>query len=132
MNMVHPGGRPRKFSDAQIKELQVAFEKYIDKTPIPIIVEFCSQNKIIRQNLYDYSEFATLLKQCTEKKEANLEKLALLGKINVTQAIFSLKQLGWSDKQQTEITGKDRGPLKIVKAEDLTDDELAAIIRDGE
>lgn len=33
----------------------------------------------------------------------------------------------WRDTQRIEHTGKDGGPIRIITAEDLTDDELAAI-----
>jgi len=125
--MVHPGGRPRKFTRKQEKELLQAFEEYIDTEDIPIIVDFCTKRKILKQNLYDREEFSTLLKRCTAKKEAALEKGMLYGDLVPSAAIFSLKQLGWSDKQQTEISGKDGGPIRITTAEDLTDDELANI-----
>ena len=47
--------------------------------------------------------FSTLLKKCIAKKEANLEKGALTGKLNPSMAIFSLKQLGWRDKKEEEV-----------------------------
>ena len=38
------------------------------------------------------------------------------------------KLLGLDAPAKQELTGKDGGPLRIVTAEDLTDDELAAIV----
>lgn len=55
--------------------------------------------------LYDWPESSTLLKLCIDKKEAQLERKALAGQINVVMAIFSLKQQGWSDR--TEQTHKE-------------------------
>lgn len=98
-------GRPRKFSKKQVKELMCAFEEYIQNTEVPIINEFTYQQGIIRQNLYDYPEFSTLLKRCTEKKEVALEKGMLSGNMPPAAAIFSLKQLGWSDKKEFEHSG---------------------------
>ena len=60
-------------------------------------------NDIERQYLYDNQMFSTLLKKCIAKKEANLEKGALTGKLNPSMAIFSLKQIGWKDKQADEM-----------------------------
>ena len=125
--MAHPGGRPRKFTKKRIKEIIALFDEYIEENDVPIVSEFAYQNDILRESLYDYKEFSTVLKKCIAKKESQLEKLSLLGEISTPMAIFSLKQLGWSDKQQTEISGKDGGPIRITKADDLTDDELAAI-----
>ena len=98
-----PAGRPRK---ANRKALAKAMEQYIEETEIPIIAEFAWKNNVLRESLYDWPEFSTLLKACTTKKEAELERLASQGKINVTMAIFSLKQLGWSDKQELKHSGQ--------------------------
>jgi len=125
--MVHPGGRPRKFTRKREKELLKSFEEYIDNNDIPIIVDFCTKEKILKQNLYDREEFSTLLKRCTAKKEAALEKGMLKGDLVPSAAIFSLKQLGWSDKQEIAHSGRDGGPIRITTADDLTDDELANI-----
>lgn len=95
-------GRPSKLNDCDIQETIKKFEKYIDETPIPIVAEFAYQNKILRETLYDYKEFSTVLKACIDKKTAQLEKAGLANKVNVGMAIFSLKQLGWSDKVMTE------------------------------
>lgn len=51
-------------------------------------------------------------------------------KFSDTLAMFILKGRRpdkYRDNVRTEITGKDGGPVRITKAEDLTDDELAAI-----
>ena len=101
----HPGGRPRKFSKKRVKELQDAFEEYIDSHEIPIVAEFAYTNNILRENLYDYPEFSTLIKKCIGKKEANLEHGMLSGGMPPAAAIFSLKQLGWSDKKEFEHSG---------------------------
>ncbi len=116
--MVHPGGRPRKYNKKEVDDLLVKFEKYIKNTKIPIIVDFCAKNGIIKQTLYDYPEFSTLLKRCTEKKEANLEILTLKGSINAPMAIFSLKQLGWSDKKEVEHSGS----LGVTIIDDIPDE----------
>ena len=55
--------------------------------------------------MYDYDEFSALRKRAIDKKEAQLERMALSGDVDKTMAIFSLKQLGWSDKQQVEHSG---------------------------
>lgn len=97
-------GRPTKMSVKAFKELAAKFEAYIDENQVPIISEFAYQNHILKQQLYDWPEFANLLKRCKEKKEAQLEKAALANKVNVSMAIFSLKQLGWTDKQDINMT----------------------------
>ncbi len=94
--------RPRSRTQTQDEQLFDRFKKYINDTTLPIIAEFAYMNDIERQYLYDNQMFSTLLKKCIAKKEANLEKGALTGKLNPSMAIFSLKQIGWKDRQETE------------------------------
>ena len=89
---------------------------YINNSDIPIIAEFAYMNDIPRQTLYDYDEFSTLRKKCIDKKESQLEKLGLLGDVNSTMAIFSLKQIGWSDKPKEEIVQENKFAEQIKKA----------------
>jgi ABC-type xylose transport system substrate-binding protein len=110
--MARPVGRPRKYSAKQIKEISQKLEEYIETAEIPIVAEFAYKNNIVREELYKYDEFSTLLKKLIAKKETVLEKGMLSGDLVTSAAIFSLKQVGWSDKQQTEITGKDGGPIR--------------------
>jgi hypothetical protein len=100
--------RPREWDRAELLD---ALHKYIDETPIPIVAEFAAQNGLHRQQLYDMEELSDALKACTFKKEAGLERMALNGDVNSTMAIFSLKQLGWSDKQETTHKGDTTAPL---------------------
>lgn len=102
----HPGGRPSLFTPEQIETLKQEFEQYIDDNSIPIVAEFSYLHNINKQYLYDRTEFSDLLKKCVQKKEANLEKGALAGKLTPSVAIFSLKQLGWTDKQEIAHSGE--------------------------
>jgi len=115
--MSHPGGRPKNYNNKQIAEIKVKLEEYIDNEDLPILAEFAYKNNITRQIFYDYKEFSTLVKKLFDKKEAQLERLGAFNIINATMAVFSLKQLGWRDKQETEITGG----IKIIYAD--RDDE---------
>lgn len=98
-------GRPPKHTPEQIAKLVAKFRQYIENTELPIIAEFAYQNEISKQTMYEKDEFATLLKMATAKKEAALEKKTLTGEYNASMAIFSLKQLGWRDKQELEHSG---------------------------
>ena len=99
-------GRPRTYTDKQVENFLKLFEKYIEDTDIPIISEFAYLNDLPRESIYDYEDFSTLRKKAISKKESQLEKLGLLNVINPAMAIFSLKQLGWSDKQDINHSGK--------------------------
>lgn len=97
-------GRRPKYDDKAIEELLVKFKDYIDRSDIPIIAEFAYQNGCGKQFFYDRPEFSDLLKICLAKKESALETGALKGVLNPTMAVFSLKQMGWTDRQQVEAT----------------------------
>ena len=102
------GGRPVIYTEEAVRAICDQFNEYIDNADIPIIAKFAWQNEITKTRLYEFAKqyewFSYVLQKCKEKKESALEELALQGKINVTMAIFSLKQQGWTDKTQSEIT----------------------------
>ena len=99
------GGRPKNYTDEQVEQIRQSMQEYINQTPIPILAEFAYLHNIPRYTLYDYDEFSTLIKRMIDKKEAQLERKCLNGEIDKTMAIFSLKQLGWKDKMETEHSG---------------------------
>ncbi len=96
-------GRPRKYTAKEIRRLYYKFEIYIEETEIPIIAEFAYKNNLSKDFLYDTLEFSELLKSCISKKETALETKCLKGEVNPAMAIFSLKQIGWRDKQEIDI-----------------------------
>jgi hypothetical protein len=97
-----PAGRPTIYTKEVIREIQIKLETYIESNAIPIVAEFAYQNKIPRQQLYDLPELSDTLKRLIDKKEANLEKGLLSGKLVAAGAIFSLKQLGWKDRHEID------------------------------
>lgn len=104
---------PLKYTPKLIKEITTKLDEYIETTPIPIVAEFAYLNNIRRQRLYDLQDktLRHLMARLIDKKEANLERQALNGTIDKSMAIFSLKQLGWKDRQ--EITGDKEKPISI-------------------
>lgn len=104
--------RPRTYDR---EALARAFEEYIETEEIPIAAEFAASNGFSKGLLYDWPEFSDLVKKCASKKEAALERGMLTNKINVTGAIFSLKQLGWKDK--IEHSGDKDSPVSFSVAD---------------
>jgi len=104
-------GRPREYDREAILK---AFTQYVDSTDIPIVAEFAYQHHIDRQRLYEWDELADTLKRCIAKKESALERMALSGSVNCTMAIFSLKQLGWTDKIDQTHKGDKEAPIMIT------------------
>ena len=89
-----------------IKKMAKIIEEYSDKTELPILKEVCYINKwnydYVMQLQREYDELSQSIKHLLNKKEVALEKGAIIGKYNNTMAIFSLKQLGWKDRQDLE------------------------------
>ena len=98
-------GRPVKFTPERIQEIIELMEKYIEENDIPIVAEFAYLNDIRRAALYEYPGFSYTLQKLINKKEAQLEKLGLFNVVNASMAKFSLAQMGWSEKQETKVTG---------------------------
>ena len=105
-----PGGRPQEYDREALAQ---EFAQYIDSTDIPIIAEFAYQHHIDMSCFYDWPQFTNLLKECVQKKQSALERKALKQDVNVTMAIFSLKQMGWSDKQETTLKGDQAHPIVV-------------------
>jgi hypothetical protein len=93
------------WDEEKIQKTIKLLDKYIDDNEIPIVAEFAYLHNIRKATLYEKEELKYSIKRLTEKKEAQLEKGALSGVINTTMAIFSLKQIGWSDKKEIDLSG---------------------------
>lgn len=106
-----PVGHPPVHDRAAILD---RFDQYIAITSIPIVAEFAARENLTRAFLYDAPEFADAIKRCITKKESGLERAALEGAVNCSMAIFSLKQIGWSDKTEQTHKGDPNAPLALV------------------
>ena len=103
--MANDVGRPVEYTPERIQEIKDAMERYTQETDIRIVAEFAYLHDIRRQKLYEIPELADTLAKLIDKKESTLEKGGLLGDYNASMAKFSLAQLGWSEKQETKVTG---------------------------
>lgn len=94
-----------------IEEMCNIIDDYTDSTYVPILKEVCYQNHWNYDTVMKYQreneELMQSIKRLLDKKEADLERGGLTGTLNKTVVVFSLKQLGWKDKQETELTFKD-------------------------
>jgi hypothetical protein len=99
---------PRKYDREAIL---AAFQTYIAETPIPIIAEFAAQQCVSRQWLNEIADFDDLRHLCATKKEGALERYCLNGLVPPAMAIFSLKQLGWTDRSEQTHKGDQSAPL---------------------
>lgn len=96
----------------QIDFVLKTMQEYIEKTELPIFKEVCYQNHWDTARIYqlgnENEELLDTIKELTNKKEVELERGGLTGKYNSTMAVFSLKQLGWKDKQDIEVNSGNK------------------------
>lgn len=99
-------GRPRKID---YKKLVSDADDYIANADPPILAEYAHMHGITRQYLYELadreksngnSKISDTIKKISEAKEIILERKGLSGDYNATMSVFSLKQLGWKDRQE--------------------------------
>jgi hypothetical protein len=122
----HPGGRPTKYEDWMVEAMLTYFTKEVGN--FPTLAGFSASIGVSRDTLHDWAtakdvsgnlrnpEFSYAYKRAKELQEENLVLGALTGKYNATFAIFTAKNvLGWRDKVEQEITGKDGGPLAGIQ-----------------
>jgi len=136
-----PAGQPAYFESAdQLEdEIQKYFEegvkikkvvlgppnkRYTEEIPVPTITGLALYLGFeSRQSFYDYEkrpEFSYTIKKARLLIENEYEEMLAIG--NVAGAIFALKNMGWADKRETDITtGGEKinfGGIQIVKPDD--------------
>jgi len=108
-------GSCRKYDVDKMIEI---INEYTDNTAIPILKEVCYLNgwsyKYVYYKLSDNNEcLKEAIQRLLDKKEAQLERLALIREIDSKMAQFSLVQLGWRNEQNIKHSGADGGAIKI-------------------
>ena len=119
-------GRPPK---VDVDDILAAVDPYLKEADPPILAEFAHRCGITRQRLYSLADekkkagdprLFDAIKRLSESKEIALERGALSGHYSPSVAIFSLKQLGWSDKP----------PVVPETDDDAADDQLTAALKE--
>lgn len=120
-------GRPPK---VKVKDIIADVDAYLAAADPPIVAEFAHRHNITREYLYQLAEkenekgrpqLSYAIKRISEAKEIALEKGGLCGDYQANMAIFSLKQLGWRDKQDVNAGLTARELPKLYEA--LTGDD---------
>ncbi len=132
------------FSQPATREVTVRDAKGNERTEIlpgtfPTLARFAAMIGVTRETLHDWAtaktlegelrhpEFSFAYKKAKEFQEANLVEGTLAGAYNSTFAIFTAKNvLGWRDKTEQEITGKDGAPLTGIQVSFVTPNGTAA------
>ena len=123
------GGRPPKYATPE--EMQEAIDDYFTNCPDKVNIgdEIVSTPTITglalhlgfscRQSMYDYEskkEFSYTIKSAKARMERIYEASLLYGK-NSAGAIFALKNFGWTDKQELEVSRAEITPDMIKEFE---------------
>lgn len=126
--------RPRKIKSPEEFDRKVdeyisrceATEKPITWTGLALSLDLNSRQAIDQYLTYDGFKDsvlrAKLLVECAYEQRLHGN--------SPTGAIFALKNMNWTDKQEREISGPGGGPIE-TRAVELTDDQLAAIAATG-
>jgi DNA-packaging protein gp3 len=124
LNPGNTDGRPPKYvKESFEKKLEDYIEErkfWKEKGPITIL-DFCVYAEVYKDFISEHDkndgsdqDFSEAIKKLRTEAERSTEYFAMLGKINPTMAIFSLKNnFGWKDKH--EFSGPDGQPLKTVE-----------------
>lgn len=100
-----------------IPEMIEIIDKYTNETDIPILKEVCYQNywnyDYITELQRNNENLSWSIKRLLNKKEAQLERLSLTKVIDRTTAIFSLKQLGWKDRQEVSFAEEQISEISV-------------------
>jgi len=106
-------GRPVSvWTEERLAQVEQEMNEYTEQADIPILAEFAYTHDYRRDQLYQHEQLSNAIKKMMNKKEAQLEKMGLMNAVNSTMAVFSLKQLGWRDKQEIEHTGETADAVK--------------------
>jgi hypothetical protein len=102
-----PAHRPPFYDDPEV--MQEKIEEYFSTARTVTITGLCLHLGFeSRQSFYDYEEkpdFTYIIKKARLLVE-NAYEVRLNGEGTPTGAIFALKNMGWKDKQETEISGR--------------------------
>lgn len=116
--MAHAGGRPAAYTDPG--DLQAACEEYFaqdgKKTITGLAYHLGFES---RQSLYDYEQmgqFSYIIKRAKMKVETMYEEN--LSGTTPTGSIFALKNMGWKDKTEQDLSINAQIPIQIIMPPD--------------
>lgn len=135
------GGRPPFYNEPEdlanaiddylingIEERPIALGKQVVTAKVPTITGLCWHIGFeSRQSFYDYElkpEFAYIVKRARLYIEKQYEALLQAGQ-NPSGPIFALKNMGWKDKTESEISGPNGGPIEVAGFNYLIPDKEA-------
>lgn len=120
------GGRPATYETPELmaQAIELYFKTCVAEKAYPSITRLAyALGFESRQSFYDYEakpEFSYIIKRSRLLVEAGYEDALRYN--NCTGSIFALKNMGWKDKTENEIYGKDGAPvINIIMPKDGND-----------
>ena len=113
-------GRPTKLTPEIVEKAKQYLDGgYEDDELVPTIAGLSLYIDISRVTVYEWAkdnpEFTYIVEKLMGGQEKGLLKGALGGDYNASIAKLMLTKHGYSDRQETAITGADGGPVEIVE-----------------
>lgn len=110
---------PRKLPEMGIARrlaLLERFHAYVELEAMPLISEFCAQEKLSRRLIYEWEEFDDARDFAIAKKEAYILREGLHKRLDSSLCKFVLTgQCGWTMPTQTLVhVGANGGPVATV------------------
>lgn len=111
-----PAGRPRKIKSPEEMDRLVdeyVAERFATEKPVTLTGMILHMGLACRDSLDEYGrrdEFSYSVKRAKSIIEDQYEQNLHAG--NSTGSIFALKNFGWKDKTETELSGPDGGAIK--------------------
>ena len=120
--MSKPVGRPSELEISIAPALEYLNGGYAaNEEVIPSVAGLAVQLGRARKTLYAWAreneEFGNILEQLMAKQERALTNGALIGELNATITKLMLTKHGYSDKQDTTLTGADGGAIQIQEVQ---------------
>jgi len=117
--MKRPAGRPTKKTDDVITKAQDYINGgYLKDELVPTIAGLSLYINIRRSTIYKWATenqiFSDILEKVMAAQEHKLINGGLTGEYNSTITKLMLTKHGYSDKQETEVTGKDGAPVSVA------------------
>lgn len=126
------GDKPIRYTYEYKLKLLRKLVEYIETEEYPTVPDFCRKHRIYKQRLYEFANekslnkddlgkepigqyYSDCLKRMANNQEAFIEDNAVNNKVPLAFAIFKLKQLGWTDRQQIEHSATD-DIIKMIEA----------------
>ena len=112
-------GRPSKYTPELLEKAAYYVDNHLEfGDVVPSHAGMACEIDITRETLYKWSHdpekqaFSDILDKCNKKQERMLLSGALLGDMNANIAKLMLGKHGYSEKNQTELTGANGGAIE--------------------